>query len=191
MIEPQTTAVILLAAGRSSRFGPNDKLAQTWRGQPLGAHIAETLAEFPFAGRIAVTSGQGPDYAALGYEAVTNEAPDQGLSRSIRLGVERAGDVAAALIVLADMPRVTAAHIARLFEQSRGPESVVASSDGEHFMPPALFGAARLAALLDLTGDRGARDMLSGAHRVLADPDELIDVDNEDQLRDLRARFGA
>jgi len=63
MIEPETTALILLAAGKSARFGLSDKLTQMFLGQPLGMHVVTTLEAVPFARRVAVRDGVQLDYA--------------------------------------------------------------------------------------------------------------------------------
>ncbi|MEI9926461.1 MAG: NTP transferase domain-containing protein [Sphingomonas sp.] len=88
------------------------------------------------------------------------------------------------------MPRVTAAHVYRLFDAFDGPEAVVASSDGVRSGPPALFGSGRFEALLALEGDQGARDLIRGGHHVVTNPDELVDVDTQEDLAALRQLYG-
>ena len=191
MIAPETTALILLAAGRSQRFGSSDKLTAMFLGQPLGMHVVTALEAVPFARRIVVQDSLTLDYAARGYEVVRNPRPEDGLSQSVRLGIQAArGDgIEAVLIALADMPRVTATHIYRLFDAQHGAETVVASSDGVSPKPPALFGADRFDALATMEGDAGARDMVLAGRHVVASPDELIDVDTLEELDALRAKF--
>ena len=190
MIAPETTALILLAAGRSTRFGVSNKLNEIFLGHPLGLHVVTALEGVPFAKRIAVRDGLEIDYAAHGYTVVHNDDPDAGVSRSLRLGVEAArGDgIEAVVIALADMPRVTAAQIYRLFDAENGLNSVVASSDGISPKPPALFGAGRFDALMALKSD-GARALIRAGRHVVTQADELIDVDTQEELDALRAKF--
>ncbi|WP_375398932.1 nucleotidyltransferase family protein [uncultured Sphingomonas sp.] len=192
MIAPENTALILLAAGKSARFGLSDKLCEPFLGQPLGLHVVTALEAIPFARRIAVYDGGPIDYAKRGYQVVHNDDPDLGLSRSVAIGVEaaRGAGIEAALIALADMPRVTAAHIYRLFDAERGEMGVVASSDGVEPKPPVLFGAGRFDALQTLTGDTGARGMIAAGRHVVTNADELVDVDTEEELRYLQEKFG-
>src|SRR3546814_17898790 len=56
MIEPEAVALILLAAGRSPRFGVADKLAAPLHGRPLVQHAATTLSPLTFGRHIAVCS---------------------------------------------------------------------------------------------------------------------------------------
>ena len=192
MIAPETTALILLAAGKSARFGLSDKLTEIFLGQPLGMHVVTALEAVPFARRIVVRDGVQLDYAARGSHEVHHSRPEEGLSLSVRMGVEaaRAPGIEAVLIALADMPRITAAQIHRLFDAENGPDSIVASSDGVNPKPPALFGFNRFDALERLEGDSGARDLILAGRHVVTHPDELIDVDTEEELDELMAKFG-
>ena len=192
MIEPETTALILLAAGKSERFGLSDKLTAVFLGQPLGMHVVTALDAVPFAKRVAVCDGGQLDYAARGYQVVHNDQPEKGLSFSVQLGLKaaREASIEAAIFAFADMPRVTAAQIYRLFDAEHGPASIVASSDGVNPKPPVLFGAGQFDALMKLEGDKGARDMVLGGRHVVTHPDELIDVDTEEELNELLAKFG-
>jgi molybdenum cofactor cytidylyltransferase len=93
---------------------------------------------------------------------------------------------AAVVIALADMPRVTATHVYRLLDSADKSDCVIASSDGTTPHPPALFGADRFDALLDITGDQGARDLIRAGRHVVTTPAELIDVDTPEELEELR-----
>ncbi|TPG40992.1 nucleotidyltransferase family protein [Sphingomonas koreensis] len=189
MIEAEETVLILLAAGRSARFGDQDKLEQPYLGHPLAFHVVTALEAVPFQQRIAVISGTELDFAARGFEVVRNDDPSEGQSRSVKLGVAaaQAHDPKAVLIALADMPRVTAAHVYRLLDYADGEDTILASSDGERPRPPALFGKNHFDWLLSLTGDAGAREMIAKAHHVITVANELIDVDTPEDLARLRA----
>jgi len=103
--------------------------------------------------------------------------------------VQRAKDdgAAAVLIALADMPRVTAAHVYRMLDAADSADAVVASSDGEKPSPPALFGRGRFDFLLTLDGDAGARDLVKAGRHVVTAPAELIDIDTPEDLERLQA----
>lgn len=191
MITPENTALVLLAAGKSKRFGLSDKLTEPFLGQPLGLHVVTALEAVPFAARIVVQDGVKLDYAARGYRVAHNPRPEEGMSLSVRLGMQaaRGADIDAVLIALADMPRVTATQVHRLFDAQHGPDTVVASSDGVRPKPPVLFGAAHFDALEALEGDSGARDMVLAGRHVVASPDELIDVDTQEELAELLTKF--
>lgn len=190
MIRVEETVLVLLAAGRSERFGQIDsKLAQPFLARPLGLHVAVALEDVPFRDRVAVVATDCPlDYAAHRFRVVTNHDPAQGMGSSVRVGVDCAirQDAQAVLIALADMPRVTAAHIHRMFDAANGPDVIVASSDGVQPKPPALFGRNRFDELLQVQGDAGARAMIQSGRHVVTNAAELIDVDTPEELERLR-----
>lgn len=193
MIAAGAVTLVLLAAGRSRRFGERDKLEQDLLGRPLGLHIVAALADIPFGARLAVTSGCSLDFAAHGYRVIRNDRPERGMASSLGLGVADAADAGAAavLIVLADMPRVTAAQVGRLLDAADTADAVVASSDGIDAKPPALFGAARFDRLTGLRGDAGARDLIRAGRHVVTTPAELIDIDTPEELARLDALLRA
>ncbi len=190
MIDPGRVLLALLAAGQSHRFGEADKLSADLCGTPLALHAVAALAPIAFLDRAAIVSATAVDFAAHGYRCIINPAPEAGLSGSVRLAAETARDVSAAalLIVLADMPYITPALIAGLLGAAGGPADVIAASDGTRPSPPALFGAARYAELMNATGDAGARALLQTGQHIIAPPDTLIDIDTPDDLAAAEAR---
>lgn len=190
MIAAEDTVLVLLAAGKSVRFGAeSSKLDQPLGGHALGLHAALTLMSVPFAARVAIVSRCRIDYAAHGFAMVENDDPTGNMASSLRLGIVWARDrgAAAVLVALADMPRVTAAHVQRLLEAAEGSDAVVASaSPGLPPRPPAIFGRDLFPQLLALSGDHGARDLIRAGHLVEASPAELIDIDTREDLESMR-----
>ncbi|ONF96151.1 nucleotidyltransferase family protein [Sphingomonas jeddahensis] len=186
MIAAEHTILVLLAAGKSARFeGHRSKLDEPLDGVPLGLHAAQTLASVPFRRRVAIVSRCRIDYTAHGFHTVENDDSVGDMASSLRLGVADAQkhDAAAILVALADMPRVTAAHVRRLLDTAQGPDAVVAStSPNAPPRPPAVFGRHLFAPLLSLTGDHGARDLIRTAGHVEAPASELVDIDTRDDL---------
>ncbi|QIG81502.1 nucleotidyltransferase family protein [Stakelama tenebrarum] len=188
----EDVVLMLLAAGRSRRFGDTDKLEQHFLHQPLAFHVVTALEAVPFQARVAVVSGTSLDFAARGYRVVHNDTPESGQSHSLALCTRAARELGAraVLVALADMPRVTAAHVWRLLDEADGPDAVVASSDGHAPCPPALFGASHFDALESQQGDQGARALVRAGHHVIASPAELVDIDTPGDLAALREKYG-
>ena len=189
MIEPERVALILLAAGRSQRFADGDKLAEPFLEKPLAFHVATALENVPFLTRIAIVSNTTLDFAARGYRVVENPDPSLGQARSLCHGVSVAREAGAdaVIVALADMPRVTAAHVYRMLDAADSADAVVASSDGVKPSPPALFARDRFDFLLSLDGDAGARDLVRAGRHVVTAPAELIDIDTPEDLERLQA----
>ncbi len=181
----KSVGLILLAAGRSERFGAKDKLAHDWRGKPLVRHVADRLAAMPFAAHLAIVTPDNATRFPDCFEEAVNKDPARGLSHSIALGIgalaER--DLDACLIALGDMPLVPRQHFAALVDAlETADNAIVASANGGRAQVPALFAAKHFAELAQLAGDNGARDLLSTATTVHCAPDLLADFDRPEDF---------
>lgn len=175
-------AVAVLAAGQSKRFG-SDKLLANLDGIPLGIHVAKTVARLGFGWRFAVCgecAALAQDFSENGFDMIENCAPENGQSQSLHLAVRaaEATDAKALLILLADMPFVSASHVGKVAAQG----GLAASTDGDKPMPPALFPRACWPDLLQTSGDAGARSLLANAKLVTAPSHELRDIDRAADL---------
>jgi molybdenum cofactor cytidylyltransferase len=181
MMEAAVVAVALLAAGKAERFG-SDKLLAEIDDIPMGEHAAATLAQLNAGQYFAICRSNSAGYARRGFEIVQNENIDLGQSHSLHIAVNAAcrTDAKALLVALADMPFVPAAHFSELI--SRADEDVVASCDGKHAMPPAIFPRKYWQQLLETSGDSGARNLLVGAKLVCAPAAYLRDIDTPGDL---------
>ena len=192
-------AAVLLAAGRSSRYGGagDTKLLLPWgpEGISMVAAVAATLKAAGLRRTVAVLGHRadavGAALAGCGVETVLNPDYASGLSTSIAAGVRAAPEGASGyLIALGDMPAVTAATVSllcRAFEAAE-PPAIAAPVYAGRRGHPVLFGRAYREELLSLSGDLGARGLFARHEgRVVEvavdDPGVLTDVDTEAQYR--------
>src|SRR3546814_19055137 len=87
MIKAENTVLLLLAAGRSQRFGDADKLEQDYLGHPLAFHVVTALDGVPFRKPVQIVPGTRLDFAAPGSAMIETKAPNNGLSGTIQHGV--------------------------------------------------------------------------------------------------------
>lgn len=177
-----------MAAGAARRFG-GGKLTQTLGGKTLIERALDAVPAERFS-RVCVVAG-GADILSLaqerGFVPVLNDRPEDGASRTVRLGLEAAGDCGAALFMAADQPLLRRETVARLVDvYRREPDRIAAlSHDGERGNP-CIFPAQLFPELLALQGDRGGsaviRRHLDRLLLVEADAVELADVDTREDL---------
>jgi CTP:molybdopterin cytidylyltransferase MocA/SAM-dependent methyltransferase len=182
----RSIAALVLAAGRSTRFG-SDKLVAEFRGRPMVEHV---LGAALAAGLSPVVVVVGPDREIRWPAArvVVNPDPSRGLSSSLKVGLNAvAGDepVGGVVVLLGDQPMVSPAVIAMLLGAARDRPIVVPRyADGEPGNPVILERSAwPLAA--QLRGDRGMVQLFA-THpdlvRYVDVPGANPDVDTAAQL---------
>lgn len=180
-------ALVLLAAGASSRFGGR-KLECSLGGDMVGLVTARRLVALPFAARIAICNSAdvrlAEGFKHLGFSIVANDDVTAGMSGSIALAAATAAklEVDALLIVLADMPNISVSHIQAMIDIHRAGAGRVATICAGTISPPALFASADFAALGALSGQAGARAMLSRATLVEAEEWAVADIDTREDL---------
>ena len=194
MTTPET-GIVLLAAGRGTRFGDSPKLLADLDGRPLVRHAAEA----------ALATGLAPVVVVLGAHAAAVRAaldglplrfvenPDfaAGLSTSLRAGLAALPErCAGAVVMLGDMPRVAPAQITRLAAAFDGEQAAVVPLTERRRGNPVLLNRHRLTAeLAGLTGDRGAGPLLAGRSDVVeiaGDAGSGLDIDTPEALAALQ-----
>lgn len=182
-------AGLILAAGASTRMGANKLLAEL-DGRPLAAHALDAARGAGLSPILAVTAEPSVDHVLAGAVLLRNPAPGRGLSSSLRLGLAALpAEAAGVVVLLGDMPRVTAAHVSRLVEAFHpGTAACVPTYQGRRGNP-VLLGRALFGRVMALQGDQGARRLLESEEVVevaMADAGILADVDVPADLERLR-----
>ena len=190
---PGTVGAVVLGAGRASRMGGPHKLLEIWRGEPIIAHVVGAIAAAGLPPPIVVLGHQGDavQAALAGRPARFVAAPDwaDGMGRSLAAGIAAVpADWDAALVFLADMPRIEPALIAAL---ARTPGQVVLPAWEGRRGHPVRWPRAAFARLIGLAGDVGGRAVMDDftVTSVPALSDSVLDdIDTPAALAALRER---
>jgi molybdenum cofactor cytidylyltransferase len=193
---PASVAAIVLAAGRSSRMGAHKMLADI-AGKPMVRWAVEAALQSRARPVLVVTGHEAAQVQAaltgLDVRFVHNGAFATGLSSSLKAGIRALPPTCdGALILLGDMPEITAAHIDRLIEAFTPDTIVVPTHEGQRGNP-VLWPARCFEAMLQLDGDTGAKRLLDAGPDLVREVDVgtpaiSTDVDTPDALARLRAR---
>ena len=159
-------AAVVLAAGAASRFGGGKTLARL-DGRPLLQHVLDAVAMAPIRDVVVVTP---PQAAALGEaiewraeRRVENPHPEAGLASSLQVGLAALdAEVGAAIVLLADQPRVRPIVIRRIADAWRGGAGpIVAPRYSQDAAPnPVLIDRTAWPLAFALQGDRGLGPIL-------------------------------
>lgn len=194
LLEAAPVAGLVLAAGRSTRMGPDNKLLQSVRGKPMLRHAVEAQLASVARPVVVVTGHQQEEVAAalLGLDVTLVHNPDfaSGLASSVKAGLAALPEsVSGAVVSLGDMPNVTAAVIDRLaqvFAEQSEAKAVVPTLLGQRGNP-VLLARALFDEVSQLTGDQGARRLLDAAGEQIVevpldDPAIALDIDTPEAL---------
>ncbi|MCB1328189.1 MAG: nucleotidyltransferase family protein [Maritimibacter sp.] len=200
--QPGGPAILIPAAGRSTRMRGRDKLIEPVRGRPLLADRA-AIAVTALGAAASVLVALPPRNAApdrwdalggLGVTCVEVAAPEAGMSASLAAGIAALPAFVTALMILpADMPDITADDLSALISAFDGRTILRGTGDDGTPGHPVLFPARDLPALAAQTGDQGGRALLAAdPARVRLVPlpgrHALTDLDTPEDWAAWRAR---
>ena len=192
---------IYLAAGNSRRMGEN-KLALPVGTMTLGSLALQTALKTSLD-EIYIITKELEEVSWLPNEIIDNKmctivtclTSHKGQSESLRCGIRQAqlGNADAAVVLLADQPFITVQMIDEMIScMKKTPTSkYVAASHEGRIMPPVLFSSSLFPALLNLTGDTGAKALLRGEFlhqgtQIPCNDNRLIfDVDTKEDYEEL------
>jgi molybdenum cofactor cytidylyltransferase len=171
-------AAVVLAGGRSTRYGVRNKLLEELEGVQLIVRTVRAALASRAAPVIVVTGHEAEAVrgalAGLDVRIVHNPDFAAGLSTTLRAGLAAVpGEADGAIVVLGDMPRIEARHIDRLiaaFSPKEGRGIVVPVHLGKRGNP-VLFARGYFKELMAIEGDTGAR------HILAASASEVVEVD--------------
>lgn len=198
-------AGILLAAGRSQRMGPVNKLLAPVAGKPLVRHAAEVLDASSLS-RVIVVIGYEADKVAAALEGLPLQMvfnPDyaSGQGSSVGAGIAALDDdISDVLIGLGDMPLLPITLLnmliaAHLDNEGHKHRITLPKIDGKRGNP-VLWGKAFFSELSALRGDGGGRQLLDdnviAQNSISCDhPEILRDVDTIDALAAINSELAA
>ncbi|AFZ16315.1 nucleotidyltransferase family protein [Allocoleopsis franciscana] len=193
----RTVGLMILAAGASTRMGTPKQLL-TYRGCSFVHHIIE-VAVASLCQPIAVVLGANverikPEISQFPVQIVENQDWEEGMSASIRVGLEALlavnQNLDAVAIALCDQPFVLSQTLNQLVEAyhlTRKP--IIASEYSETFGVPALFSRTMFSELMTLKSNEGAKQLIKRhIHEVysIPFPGGAIDIDTPNDYEQLQ-----
>ena len=183
---------VILAAGNSSRFGSNKLIAEL-HGRSLIHRAFETVPPGLFSRVVVVT--QYPEIMVLAGEfqfaSILNDKPEDGLSRSVAMGLTALRDCAGVLFLVCDQPLLRRKSVEKLVHLwHHHPDCIAALGHGGVRGNPCLFPARFYPELMALSGDQGGSTVIRAHEESLilleTAPEELADTDTPEALEFLR-----
>jgi molybdenum cofactor cytidylyltransferase len=193
-------AAIVLAAGSSRRFGPDNKLLADVGGKPLLLRVVDPLVACGLSPIVVVTGHERERVEAaltgMPVRLVHNERHLQGMGGSVAVGAASVDPGAAGVLITpGDTPSLAVALVLDLlsvFGAEEGRKIVYPVTTRGAQRNPVVWPARFLPDLMCLDGDAGAKALISryAADAVavsVIDDSSLIDIDGIEDLERWRA----
>ncbi|MHA4846860.1 nucleotidyltransferase family protein [Flavitalea antarctica] len=193
-------AIIILAAGQSSRMGEPKQLL-VYENATLLERAVQTASAVA-GDKLCVVLGananiikeQVPNVAGI---SVFNENWKRGMGTSIAVGLQSILDLypntKAVIIMAADQPFVNSGHLhAMITHKAESHKPIVASAYKDAIGIPALFDEMFFEDLLNLETDKGAKDIIITHEQQVASlplPGGEIDIDTPEQFDSIRNKI--
>lgn len=187
---------VILAAGYSRRMGV-DKLSLDLCGKPVLQHVIDQVFHSGVDGVYVVI--REPEQAAFYRRSenttfVVNSEATVGMSSSIRIAINQMdGREEAVLMVNGDMPFFGVPNYRNLIDLwTQTDEGIAASYYMGEIRNPVIFARRFFSKLLEIDGDRGARNVVQSnlsdvKFMEILDPDYLMDIDTLEELEYARS----
>jgi molybdenum cofactor cytidylyltransferase len=191
---------VLLAAGRSERMGPNNKLLLNVDGIPLVRKSAINILNSNVTS-ITVVTGFDENkivnaLSGLNVNFVKNINFREGLSSSLKAGLANITPTPSAVIIcLADMPKIQPEHINQLIENFnplKGWEICIPTNNGKRGNP-VLIGSRFFPYIFETNGDFGAKQIMKQHSDKIVEveigtSDIHFDIDTQDEYENFTTR---
>lgn len=193
------TAIIILAAGSSSRFGSTKQLLH-FNNKTLLQHVIDEAIDSDAEPTIVVTGAHSDEVEKeirqTKVQVIHNENWEEGMASSIVAGVKKAitlnNNIEKIIITVSDQPFISSALFKQLYQtQEDSVQHIVACSYADTIGTPALFTQKYFDALMNLEGEEGAKKILTANKEDVAMidfPQGAIDIDTQKDYDDLLDR---
>lgn len=186
---------IVLAAGTSSRFGRTKQLIEI-EGKPLVQHAVDAAAGLD---EVIVVVGHDAERVRVALtlpanaRVTVNAGYEEGQASSLKAGLAAADTASeAAVVLLADQPGITAAHVGALTDAYGDSRARIVRLRFRNGPGPALLARQVWNDIDALTGDAGARTLIAAhpgwVEEIAVDADAPPDLDTLEDLRRILSR---
>ncbi len=182
-------AVLVLAAGSSSRFGEAKQLAK-YQDETLIKIVVKKALSLNLDVCVVLgheTSRIKKELKEFDILFAENKEYKKGIGTSISIGVNKLKEYGKILIMLCDQPFVPITHLESLIRNSENSEKIVCSFYKNSVAVPAIFTKIFYEELINLDEDKGAKNIIKNSNHLIIPLEEefAFDIDTKEDLKKL------
>jgi len=197
MHEKPKIAILILAAGESSRMGEKVKQVLPWKNTTLLGHsVAQAKASMADMTYTVLGAYEEIIKAEVQFEAnaiIQNSNWKDGLGRSIAAGINyfstKVLGYDAVLVMLADQPLIDTNYLNKMIGNWKGnPFKIITTQYESRSGVPAIFGKEHFSELQKLNKDFGAKDIIASNENAifaLSPEGKEVDIDSWEAYQEL------
>lgn len=184
------TAIVILAAGASTRMGKSKQLL-SWNDDTLLTHAVKTALQTQTSEVVVVLGANHQQHSALlagmKVNIVVNHNWEMGMGSSLKAGLKYLNSSSkpdCLLVMVCDQPFVTSQHLDQLIQKVETSNGIVASGYAETAGVPAAFTSRFFEKILALDDSEGARKIIQSNKDLVTRinfPPGASDIDTPDQ----------
>ena len=190
MEKSNNLAVLILAAGSSSRLGESKQLLKIKNETLIEIALKNALK---ISSNVIVVLGHNSDKIKekikdFPIKIEINPNHKEGMGTSISYGISKIEKSNKVLIMLSDQPLIPLSHYSKLIKKSEENEELIVCSKYQNkFAVPSIFPNKYYLNLKQLEGDRGARKILeeNPLDFITLDDEYSIDIDTKNDYLNL------
>lgn len=154
---------LVLAAGKSTRMGAQNKLLLKFNDQSMVSHVVDQLIQSDVSSILVVTGNEADhvrNSITQDVKFADNPYYELGLSSSLKVGIsELPAQCDGVMICLGDMPYITSEDYNSII-MSFKPNKIIAPTLNGKIGNPLIFSKEYFLSFAELEGDKGARKFL-------------------------------
>ncbi len=156
-------AGLILAAGKSSRMGDDNKLMMPFQGKPMLSHVVDAAQSSNLFHVGVVVGYQSKTIKRFilnqNVQYIENNNWETGMASSLVAGIGKLSQIDGYLIMLGDMPLITPDLINKIIDYGADDKIIVPIKNGKQGNP-VFFGSDFREDLMALSGDVGAKKVI-------------------------------
>lgn len=184
---------LILASGYSKRYGKTNKLLERYKDHTIIESVIDTVVKSELFSKVIVITQyetveklcyQQKEWAEI-IEVINNPSPEEGISKSIRLGVMASKDVDGYMFLQGDQPLISVETLSMLVSAFKEETSrIIVPVYGDAYGSPKIFSKDFRDDLSQLHGDVGGKQLIEGHKNkvvevVIERPYENVDIDSK------------